>query len=36
MKKGGLFLKILQIKGKKIAAYPVGDYPNWDNIPNYE
>ncbi len=35
-KKGGLLSKILQIKGKKFAAYSVGDYPNWDNIPNYE
>jgi hypothetical protein len=35
-KKGGLLLKILQVGVKKIAAYPVGDYPNWDNIPNYE
>jgi hypothetical protein len=35
-KKGGLLLKILQIKGKKIATYSFGDYLNWDNIPNYE
>jgi hypothetical protein len=35
-KKGGLLSKILQNKGKKVAAYSVGDYPNWDNIPNYE
>jgi hypothetical protein len=35
-KKDGLLLKILQIKGKKIATYSFGDYPNWDNIPNYE
>jgi len=36
VKKGGLLLKILQIKGKKIATYSFGDYLNWDNIPNYE
>jgi hypothetical protein len=35
-KKGGLLSKILQIGVKKIAAYSFGDYPNWDNIPNYE
>jgi len=35
-KKGGILLKILQIKVKKIAACSVGDYLNWDNIPNYE
>ena len=28
MKKGGLLLKILQIKAKKIATYSVGDNPN--------
>jgi hypothetical protein len=36
MKKGGLFLKILQIKGKKDFCILFWDYPNWDNIPNYE
>jgi len=36
MKKGGSLSKIYQNKGKKIAAYSFGDYPNWDNIPNYE
>jgi len=35
-KKAAYFQRYFKSRVKKIAAYSVGDYPNWDNIPNYE
>jgi hypothetical protein len=35
-KKAAYFQRYFKSRVKKIATYSFGDYPNWDNIPNYE
>jgi hypothetical protein len=36
MKKAAYFQRYFKSRVKNIATYSFGDYPNWDNIPNYE
>jgi uncharacterized protein YacL len=36
VKKAAYFQRYFKSRVEKIATYSFGDYPNWDNIPNYE